>query len=298
MDGIMKKLSVFLVTLVLVLLCGCTGNSSNYDIVATTLPVYDFTAAICDGSDLHIGRLVTENVSCLHDYTLQVSQMRMIESADWVVISGAGLESFLDDALSGSSAIIDASVNSHIHNAEEHHDQHEHDDHGHSHDKDPHIWLSTENAKIMAQNIFDQLCIAYPQHKDIFQHNLGLLLHSLDELQQYGETQLKNLRARELITFHDGFAYFAEGFQLTILEAVEEESGSEASAAEIIRLIDLVHTNQLPAIFTEVSGSDACAGIIAAETGVQIFTLDMAMSGNSYFDAMYHNINTVKEALG
>ena len=150
----------------------------------------------------------------------------------------------------------------------------------------------------MAQNIYMQLCKAYPQNQVLFQRNFAALLEKLDALQTYGVEQLKDLQVRELITFHDGFAYFAEGFDLAILEAVEEESGSEASAAEIIHLVALVKEHQLPAIFTEVSGSDACAGIIAAETDVQIFTLDMAMSGNSYFDAMYHNIDTVKEALG
>ena len=292
----MKKLSVFLITLMLLFLCACTENSNHYDIVATTLPVYDFTTAICDGSGLTVGRLVTESVSCLHDYTLQVSQMRMIESSDVVVISGAGLEGFLDDALSDSPRVIDASANTHLHTGEAKH--HDHNDHDHDHEHDPHIWLSTENAMIMVQNICNQLCITYPQYQDIFCDNLNKLHKKLEELQNYGKTQLNDLQIRELITFHDGFAYFAEGFDLTILEAVEEESGSEASAAEIIHLIDLVQTHQLPAIFTEVSGSDACAGIIAAETGIPIFALDMAMSGGSYFDAMYHNIDTIKEAFG
>ena len=94
----MKKLTIFLLIIVLISLCGCSNSSISCDIVATTLPVYDFTAAICDGTELKIERLVTENVSCLHDYTLQVSQMQMIESADTVIISGAGLEDFLEDA--------------------------------------------------------------------------------------------------------------------------------------------------------------------------------------------------------
>ena len=79
---------------------------------------------------------------------------------------------------------------------------------------------------------------------------------------------------------------------------MEEESGSEASAGELKELCGLVWEHQLPAIFTEVSGSTRAAEIISRETGVGIFVLDMAMSGNSYFDAMYKNIDTVKEALG
>ena len=102
---------------------------------------------------------------------------------------------------------------------------------------------------------------------------------------------------RDLITFHDGFSYFAQAFDLTILEAIEEESGSEASAKELIHLIQEVEHHHLPAIFTEISGSVSSAEIIARETGCGVFPLDMAMAADSYFDAMYHNINTVKEAM-
>ena len=147
----MKKLTIFLLIFAVIALCGC-GQSVNYDIVATTLPVYDFTAALCAGTDLSVGRLVTESVSCLHDYSLQIDQMRMIEDADMIVVSGAGLEAFLDDALHHAQTVVDASVNVHIHENDNHDHEH-HDDH--SHEGDPHIWLSPQNAVIMAQNIAD-----------------------------------------------------------------------------------------------------------------------------------------------
>ena len=47
-------------------------------------------------------KLVTESVSCLHDYTLTVRQMRSIEGAAMVILSGAGLEEFMEEALEGS----------------------------------------------------------------------------------------------------------------------------------------------------------------------------------------------------
>ena len=55
--------------------------------------------------------------------------------------------------------------------------------------------------------------------------------------------------------------------------------------------------HRLSAVFTEVNGSPSAASVICAETGARAFALDMAMSGDSYFDAMYHNIDTIKEAL-
>lgn len=288
----MKKLSLCII-IIAFFLCSCSISSPSCDIVATTLPVYDFTISLCAGTDLTVCRLITENVSCLHDYTLKTDQMKMIENADIIFLSGAGLEDFLTDALSGSRHLIDCSIGTHTHAGE----HTEHDDHDHAHEQDPHIWLSTDNAAVMAENICNGLLNAYPQYEEIFQANLYLLLDELSVLQAYGETQLADLSCREMITFHDGFAYLAESFDLHILEAVEEESGSEASAKEIIHLVDLVQSHHLPAVFTEINGSDACAEIIHAETGVSVFSLDMAMSGDSYFHAMYHNIDTIKEAL-
>ena len=89
----------------------------------------------------------------------------------------------------------------------------------------------------------------------------------------------------------------AEAFDLTILHTIEEESGREASAADLIEMISIVSEHKIPAIFTEKNSSGAAASIIAAETGVRTYALDMAMSGDSYFTAMYHNIDTLKEAL-
>ena len=150
----------------------------------------------------------------------------------------------------------------------------------------------------MAKNICDGLSRQYPDYEETFRANLEDLLSPLKALQSYGEEQLSGLQCGELIPFHDGFSYFAQAFHLTILESVEEESGSEASAKDLIHLTELVRDHNLPAIFTEVSGSDSAAQVIARETGCKVYALDMAMSGDSYFEAIYHNIDTIREALG
>lgn len=289
----MKKFSLFLSFVFLaVLLCSCTAAPTT-QIVATTLPVYQFTQRLCEGTGLGVTRLVTESISCLHDYTLQVSQMRSIEAAELVVMSGGGLEDFLSDALAGSRCIVDASAGIELY-APEH--EHEHEGH-HHHDHDPHIWLSPILAQTMAENICDGLSRHYPAHETAFRNNLVGLKQDLQALQLYGEQQLQQLGCRELITFHDGFHYFAEAFDLHILEKVEEEAGSEAPASELIRLITLVREHHIPAIFTETNGSTAAAGVIAAETGIEVRQLDMGMAGDDYFASMYHNIDTIKEAM-
>lgn len=291
----MKRIFLCLLTIFLILLSGCT-QSEPAQVAATTLPVYEFTARLCQGTPITVTRLVTEKVSCLHDYSLNVRQVKAAEAAQVIVISGGGLEDFMHDLIADRE-VIDASSgiellcggHSHEHEEEEGH---------HHHEEDPHIWLSVTNAKRMAENICKGLQEKYPSYQDTFADNLSFLQKDLEELDDYGNQMLANLRCRELITFHDGFAYLADAYDLTILKAVEEESGREASAKELISLIQEVEHHHLPAIFTERSGSVSAAGIIARETGCKSFALDMAMSGESYFAAMYHNIDTIKEALG
>ena len=277
------------------LLCGC-GSSEPAQVAASTLPVWEFTTRLCQGTDISVTRLVTEQISCLHDYSLNVNQVKAAEAAEVIVISGAGLEEFLHGVID-ESKVIDASSGIQLICPEEDGHDHDHDHEGHHHESDPHIWLSPQNAKVMAENICQGLSLAYPSHADTFAQNLTNLLSDLDTLQAYGDDQLSSLSCRELVTFHDGFAYLADGFDLTILEAVEEESGREASAKELIQLIEIVESHHLPAIFTEKSGSVSASGIIARETGCGQFALDMAMAGDSYFEAMYHNIDTIQEAL-
>ena len=219
--------------------------------------------------------------------------MRAIQGAKAVVINGAGLEEFLEDALHDAPRVVDASQSLTLLEG----NQHDHEHHGHVHAEDPHIWLSPENAKVMAHNICHGLSESFPQYRAAFDENLHKLEADLDALQSYAEETLSSLSCRELITFHDGFSYFAESFGLTILKAVEEESGSEASAAQLITLCQLVDEHSLPAIFTETNGSISAANIIAEETGVKVYALDMVMSGSDYFEVMYRNIDTIKEAL-
>ena len=299
----MKKFTYILIFALLCgLITGC-GAAPQADVAATTMPVTCFAQALCQGTPITVVQLITEEVSCVHDYSLTVDQMKAIESVDLVLCSGAGLEEFMEDALGAARQVADASHGIELldgachHHHEDEEDAHGHED-DHGHEADPHIWLSPANACHMAENIAAALTAEYPQYSQAFQNNLTDLLAQIEAVDRYAEETLSDLASREIITFHDGFGYLAHAFDLEILEAIEEESGAEPSAQELIGLIELVEHHGVAAIFIEKNGSSSAAGIISAEIGVPVYTLDMAMSGESWFDAMYHNIDTLKEALG
>ncbi len=290
--------------LCLCLLSGCAGGApkgeETLEIVATTYPVYLFACAVTDGVEgVSVERLNTGSVSCLHDYTLSVDDMKKIEGADVLVLNGAGLEDFMDDALAASgAAVVDCSQGVELLPALEH-DHHEGDgDHDHGH-WDPHIWMDPDNAMIMVGNLRDALSELDPDHAGDYESNARgacALLGSWDSLAEHFFEDAPVVSG--LITFHDGFQYFARAYGLELLESIEEEAGSEASAHEIVEITELVRERDIPVIFTEVNGSDATAKAISRETGCAVAQLSMLMDGEGsdlaqYEDALLGNVVTI-----
>ena len=275
-----KRIALLVLCAMLLTACGTTPQTGGPTVAATTAPLAQFLEALCENTDIRVDLVISEPVSCLHDYSLTVGQMRTIGSADCLFLSGAGLEEFMADALSQAKATVDCSQNLDLLELDG--------------ESDPHIWLAPKNAEVMAKNAADGLTALYPQYGDTFRKNLAALIARLEDLQQYGEDALKDLSCRELITFHDGFAYFAGAFDLTILASIEEESGSEASAKSLAEISTLVESHNIPVVFME---ANAGAEAIARETGCGLSTLSTGLGGGDYFDILRQNIDAVKEAL-
>lgn len=278
-----KRIALLVLCAMLLTACGTTPQTGGPTVAATTAPLAQFLEALCENTDIRVDLVISEPVSCLHDYSLTVGQMRTIGAADCLFLSGAGLEEFMADALSQAKATVDCSQNLDLLELDG--------------ESDPHIWLAPKNAEVMAKNAADGLTALYPQYGDTFRKNLAALIARLEDLQQYGEDALKDLSCRELITFHDGFAYFAGAFDLTILASIEEESGSEASAKSLAEISTLVESHNIPVVFMEANGSTAGAEAIARETGCGLSTLSTGLGGGDYFDILRQNIDAVKEAL-
>ncbi len=102
--------ALLMAALLLLTASGCSKSRrfrsrKTADILATTQPVYQLASALTDGTGLSVSLLISEPVSCLHDYTLTVAQMEKIEGAQLVLESGLGLEDFMEGALSGKTRI-------------------------------------------------------------------------------------------------------------------------------------------------------------------------------------------------
>ena len=288
-----------------------SGDTTVLTVAATTYPVYTLAQLVVgDLPDVRLELVIDQQTSCLHDYTLTVQNMRTLEEADVILISGAGLEDFLDDALSSlNTPVIDCSAGISLlpYQAQDGHDHdHGHDDHDDededTDETDPHIWMDPNRAVQMLDNI--ALGLAEVQTTYSYEDLLAQMRPGAEAISRSAKAWQDRFAAlsddqRRLITFHDGFGYLAAAFDLDLLKAIEEESGSEASAKDIREIVELVRQYDLPMIFVEENGSSATAEAIARETGVEIGTLSMMMSdnGSGYLQTMERNLRTIYEGL-
>lgn len=298
----MRRLAALACALALAL-TGCGGPPAEDDalhVLATTYPVYLFTTAVTEGAEgVEVDLLVNQPTSCLHDYTLTVTDMKAVQRADVIVMNGAGLEDFLADALDGSEAVvIDCSAGLDLLPAQGHE--------GHHHDTlyDPHIWMDPSYAAQMVEAIVQGLSALDGGGADLFRLNGDLAQQTLAGAAADWAGELERWQGRSIITFHDGFQYFASFLGLDIYKAIEEEEGATVSARELKEIISLLRQEgpgSIP-IFTDVNGSTASAETIAREVGCQVYELSMLMSGEGtgiqpYLEAMERNIQAITEAF-
>lgn len=300
--------------LALLLLCGCAAPAQEPEpapegltLAATTYPVYLFAQELTqDIPELTVTLVVNEQLSCMHDYSLSITDMKVLEGADAVLLSGAGLEDSMAHALRAAARPqIDASQGIDLFCSDHDHDHdHKDGDHGEEEEMDPHIWLDPRRACQMLENLAQGIAALDPDHASQLAANAEAAQEQITARYAQLKDQLAGLTRRDLITFHDGFAYFADAFDLHILRAIEEEAGSEASALEVRDILKLIDTHQLPAVFTEVNGADATARLIAREAQIQTVPLDLLMSRRDtalqgvelYLQVLSANVNAIQEA--
>lgn len=315
-----KKLLCMTLAAALALICGgCAAKTqtehNGIRLVASTYPLYALASAVSAGADgVEVSRLNTGEVSCLHDYTLTVSDMRRLEQADLLLLNGAGLEEFLDEVVDQLDADIIADCSSAVNLLESdgshHHEDHDHEEHGHDHEHDPHYWMDPRNAVQAARFIAEHLSGTDPENAELYAENAAAVSDALNTAYDSWHGQLDGLSCPYLITFHDGFQYFADAFGLELLFAMEEEDGATASARDILTASQLVREYDLPVVFTERNGSGAAAKAVSGETGVRVDTLSMLMDGPdapeggavavlraTYLALMDENITTLAEVL-
>ena len=114
-------------------------------------------------------------------------------------------------------------------------------------DKDPHIWLSPRNARIMVKNIYDALVQIDPENKDYYYQNMKSYIQELDNLDKEITRILANVTNRCFMIYHPAWGYFARDYNLTQIPV--EKEGKKPTIQGLMALIDQARKLKMKVIF-------------------------------------------------
>ncbi|MGQ0607759.1 MAG: metal ABC transporter substrate-binding protein [Chloroflexota bacterium] len=308
------RMSITLVALVSGLaLVACDGggqaDDGRLDVVATTTQVGSIAREI-GGDEIDLTVLLQPGAEA-HDYEMTPAAAAAVEEADVVLRSGAGLETWLDDALEtigGTDVTRDMSDGVTLREAAEL----EADDHGDDGDDgaaDPHYWLSAPNAVLMVENVEAALASADAANASVFAERTDRLIERLDA----ADAEVRALMAeipeeeRGIVTNHDALGYFIDEYGLRFVGSVfpNLDVAAEPAPGELADLIETIQTESVAAIFSESAVSPQLARTVAAETDAEVVddplytdSLGPEGSGAETLDGMLlHNATVIHDAL-
>jgi zinc/manganese transport system substrate-binding protein len=136
---------------------------------------------------------------------------------------------------------------------------------------DPHAWNSAANAMLYVDNIVAALGRQDPANAATYVRNGQAYRARLQALDAYAREQIASVpqAQRKVLTSHDAFGYFGDAYGVTFLSPLGLSTESEASAADVARLIQQIRQLQVQAYFIENAADPRLVQQIAKASGAQ-----------------------------
>jgi len=281
-------------------------NASVLRVVSTVSPITSLVETI-GGSRIRLDGIIPEGVNS-HTYEPAPSVAALLGDADLVVANGLFLEEptiELAEANRKPGAMILILGDQTITKDEWKFDFSFPESDG---NPNPHLWPDPLLALRYAELIRDALTGLDPDGTDEFARNYVVLsdrITALDAAIREAVTTVP-VDDRQLLTYHDSWAYFAQRYGLRVVGAAEPSDFSEPSAREVANLINQIRDLGLRVVFgSEVFPSQVLEQV-AAETGASYVDnlrdddLPGAPGdpGHSYIGLMVQNMRIMIPALG
>ncbi len=170
----------------------------------------------------------------------------------------------------------------------------------------PHAWMSPKQGLIYIENIRKGLTSVAPQHEAYFKERADAYANKLMVLDKELATSLATVpdKQRYLVTCEGAFSYLTHDYNLNevYLWAINNESGG--SPQQVVKVIDIVKGNKIPAVFCESTVSPGIQEGVAAASGAKmggVLYVD-SLSGpegpaSTYLTLLDHTVKTIIEGL-
>lgn len=253
-----------------------------------------------------------------HVFEPSPSDARAVAAADLVIVNGLGFEGWMDRLVEAagykgtvavaSNGIAPRAMEEQEEHVGEHAEQADHaDEEGHHGGQDPHAWQSLANGEVYVVNVERALSAADPDGAAAYAERAASYRQRLAALDAKVRSDIAILppERRKLVTSHDAFGYFAAAYGMEFLAPQGVSTESEASAADVARLIRQINEERIPAVFVENISDPRLLEQITKETEAKIggTLYSDALSGpdgpaSTYVRMFEHNLATLTQALG
>ncbi|WP_455480904.1 metal ABC transporter solute-binding protein, Zn/Mn family [Bartonella sp. B12(2025)] len=241
-----------------------------------------------------------------HVYEPTPRDAQALKNAHIIFINGLHLENFIDRLItaSGTKALL-VKVSANIPLLETKNQGHGAKQQHHS-GIDPHAWQTIPNVEIYIKNIATAFCKIDQQSCASYSKNAESYIKKLKAAQETLKKKIATIPKdkRIIITSHDAFGYFAQEYGFTILAPQSASTETEATAADVAKLIKQIKTNKAAALFVENISNPRLIKQISRETGLKIggILYSDALSNENgpaatYLDMMEHNVTTIIDAI-
>lgn len=132
---------------------------------------------------------------------------------------------------------------------------------------DPHVWMSANNAKIIAKNIYKALAEIDTKDSIYFKNNLTKLLEKIENTDIKIREGISKNKTLTFLIYHPALTYFARDYGLTQIPI--EEEGREPSAAQLQQTISIAKKNGVKIIFVQKEFTNRNTEIVEEGTNAQ-----------------------------
>jgi zinc/manganese transport system substrate-binding protein len=244
----------------LMALSSVSAQAQTLKVVASFTVLADVVSNV-GGDHVTVTSLVGPNGDP-HEFEPSPTDAKHLKAADVTFVSGEGLEGWMDRLISasgykGKPITVSEGINTRTMEED-----------GKT-VTDPHVWNSPVNVKIWVANIEKALAAADPADAKAFEANAKAYTAKLDALNAYAHTKLDAIPAadRKILTSHDAFGYLGREYKVEFLSPLGFSTESEASAADVAKLIDQIKAEHIKTYFFENSNDPRLVKQIAKATG-------------------------------
>lgn len=165
----------------------------------------------------------------------------------------------------------------------------------------PHFFIDPLSAKIVAGEIAAHFSQLDPASAPMFKANLAAFNSAVDA--KYAEWQklLAPYRGAKIVTYHNDFVYFADRFNLQVVETLEPKPGIAPSPAHIAKVIATMNAQNAHVILVQPYQNRKTAETVARQTNATVVDVSQqpgALKGtDSYIQLMDTLVRSIATAL-